>query len=447
MDYRWLEFVWIIDHAIGSRLRFPRDFFPHGKRCIACSGGIDSVCLTLAAAARFPMQQLVILHYNHGTRGQETDEDERFVRQLAKDLGIDFFSEKRSGGATTEEALRRARYNFFSQTMAQLGSPCLLLAHQADDVIETMLMRLARGSAEIAAPKYCQPFADGTYRLRPLMHIFKQEVVDLFSKNQIPWREDSSNSKDEYLRNRIRKSLAQLDHIFEGRDWKRGFLLSHRHLEEDAACLQQMAETLCTDPLKLDLQNVSQPAIIRRAIQFWLHDYAPHRHCFEQIFDAVSQNYPAKVSIDGQTFIAVGQRILRKISKPMNDLKMNFQNWQSGVLYLPTGHKLTREIVSFSLESMDWETLNGTVAYVDGQHCGKISVRTWQHGDRYRPINAPTKSLKKLFSEKKIPVHRRSILPVLCDESGAIIWVPHLPPADFAKVQNNFALRITFSST
>jgi tRNA(Ile)-lysidine synthase len=370
-----------------------------------------------------------------------------FVRQLAGDLGIDFFSEKRFNGTAAEEVLRRARYDFFSRVMGKLGSSHLLLAHQADDVIETMLMRLARGSTEIAAPKYCQPFADGTYRIRPLIPIFKQEIIDLFVENQIPWREDPSNCADEYLRNRIRRLLPQLDSVFGERNWKRGFLLAHRYLEEDVSCLQRMAEALCTDSQKLDLQNVPQRAIIRRAIQFWLRDCPLPRLCFEQILDAVIRNDSAKISIHAQTFIEIDRKILLKRTEHPNFFKIDFRNWQSGTLYLPTGYRLTREIVPFSSRNLLAEELNGSVVYVDNEKCERISMRRWCQGDRYRPINAPTKSLKKLFSEKKIPPDQRHQLPVLCDEKGAIIWIPHLPLADFVKVRNNFALKITFSST
>ncbi|MDR0740854.1 MAG: tRNA lysidine(34) synthetase TilS [Puniceicoccales bacterium] len=447
MEHSWRTFARTVNGEIGQRLEFPPDFFGDKKLCITCSGGVDSVCLSLVTAARFPVGRLAILHYNHNTRDQETDGDEIFVRQLADDLGIDFFSEKRFNGTTAEEVLRKARYDFFSRMMAKLGSPYLLLAHQADDVIETMLMRLARGSTEIAAPKYCQSFADGTYRIRPLIHIFKEEIIDLFVKNQIPWREDSSNCGDEYLRNRLRRLLPKWDSIFGERNWKRGFLLAHRYLDEDAFCLQQMAEALCTDSQKLDLQNVSQTAIIRRAIQFWLRDCPLPRPCFEQILDTVIRNDSAKINIHAQTFIEIDRKILFKRTKYPCFFKIDFQNWQSGTLYLPTGYKLTRAIVPFSPRDLLAEELNSSVVYVNNEKCGRISIRTWYHGDRYRPINAPTKSLKKLFSEKEIPADQRHQLPVLCDEKGAIIWVPHLPPADFVKVQNNFALKITFSST
>jgi tRNA(Ile)-lysidine synthase len=442
----WRKYRQLVENRIGPHLKLP-PAIPTDKLCIACSGGIDSICLTLALAAHFPANSLAILHYNHATRGHETDDDERFVAHLASDLAIDFFTEKYAHKCTTEEALRLARYAFFSRTMARLNSRYLFLAHHADDVIETMLMRLARGSTEIAAPKYCQPFADGTFHVRPLIAVFKREIIDLFAENHIPWREDPSNGEGEYLRNRIRKFLPQLDPVFTERNWKRGFLLSHRYLEEDTLSLNQMAEALCTDPQKLDLQNVPYAAIIRRAIQFWLRDCTPTRPCFEQIFNAVVQNDSAKISVTPQITVAIDQKILSKKTKCVDALDINFRNWYFGEIYLPTGHRLSREIVPFSAQNLLATDLNDATVYVDDEKCDKISIRTWRHGDRYRPINAPTKSLKKLFAEKKIPADQRSKLPVLCDKWGDIFWIPHLPPADFVSVQNNHALRITFSST
>jgi tRNA(Ile)-lysidine synthetase-like protein len=447
VDYVWQEFVQIVDREIGARLSIPPAIFPNDRLCIACSGGIDSVCLVLALAAKFPGDRLAILHYNHNTRGQETDDDARFVTHLAGALGVEIFTEKRSGGPVSEGALREARYTFFSRKMAEIGSKFLFLAHHADDVIETMLMRLARGSSEIAAPKYCQPSRDGTHRVRPLIPIFKQEIIDIFTKNHIPWREDFSNRSEDYLRNRIRKITPLLGPIFRERDWKAGFLLAHRYLTEDASCLNQMAENLCSNPKKLDLQTATHPAIIRRAIQCWLNDSPPTRPCFEQIFKAVSQNYPTKISVNPKIFVEIKGKILHKITKVSNFFEINFKYWQWGTLYLPTGHKLTRTITPFPEQNFPSNAPNFTTIYINGENNTKIFIRTRLPGDQYRPINAPTKSLKKLFSEKKIPAHQRQTLPVLCDQNGSIIWVPHLPPANALKVQKNYALRITFSST
>jgi tRNA(Ile)-lysidine synthetase-like protein len=443
----WQEFVRIVDREIGARLSVFPVISSDERLCIACSGGVDSVCLTLALAAKFSENRLVILHYNHNTRGQETDDDARFVSHLASTLGVAFFTEKRFEGPASEGALREARYTFFSRIMAEIGSKFLFLAHHADDVVETMLMRLARGSTEIAAPKYCQPRRDGTCLLRPLITVFKQEIIDIFIKNRIPWREDSSNRSEGHLRNRIRKIIPLLGPIFRERDWKSGFLLAHRYLTEDASCLNQMAENLCSNPQKLDLQTVAHTAIIRRAIQCWLDDSPPTRPCFERILKAVTQNHPAKISVNSEIFVEIKGKVLHKTTKFSNFFEINFKYWQWGTVYLPTGHKLTRTITPFPPQNFPGEDLNSSVIYINGEKNTKFFIRTRLPGDQYRPINAPTKSLKKLLSEKKIPAHQRSTLPVLCDESGSIIWVPHLPPADALKVRKNYALRITFSWT
>ncbi|MDR2806859.1 MAG: tRNA lysidine(34) synthetase TilS [Puniceicoccales bacterium] len=444
----WSRFSQCIDHRFGNRLKFPEGIYSEKKIAIACSGGMDSVALVLAAAAKFPSQQLAILHYNHNTRGRETDEDEAFVKQLAEALTIDFFSEKRPQGNTKEEVLRTARYKFFSQVMRKLGSYTLLLAHHGDDIIETMLMRLARGSSEIAAPKFCQPFVEGIRRVRPLIYIFKGEIRDVFIENQIPWCEDPSNCSTNYLRNRIRQIIPQFDIIFGERHWKRGFLLAHHHLEEDTYCLNQIAKSLGRDPEKLDLRDVTHSAIIRRAIQRWLGNMTPMRHNLETICEAIIQNRSIKVSVTPEISIYLKQKILYRVLRSKHTPKINFSNWQFGILYLPTGYKLTRERVPFSLPlDVSRERLNVSEVYVNEEILTAIALRSRHPGDHYRPINSPTKSLKKLFSEKKIPIDRRSELPVLCDEKGSIFWVPHLPPAHFVKVENNFALKITFSST
>jgi tRNA(Ile)-lysidine synthetase-like protein len=241
--------------------------------------------------------------------------------------------------------------------------------------------------------------------------------------------------------------LPQWDQIFGKRSWRKGFLLAHTYLAEDTAGLNQMAEALCADPQKLALHNVSQPTLLRRAIQFWLRDCSLSRSCFEQILGAVLKNSTAVISLDHQTTIKVEQGILQRRQKVKNVPKISFKNWQNGELYLPTGYKLTREIVPFSPEQISLEPLNTSTVYVDERQCSSILLRPWQPGDRYKPINAPQKSLKKLFSEKKIPEPIRHQLPVLCDAQGNIFWVPGLPPADFVKVQKDFALRIIFSST
>ncbi len=232
------------------------------KFSLACSGGIDSIFLLLIISSIVDKNNLLILHFNHNTRGIETDKDEEFVRSISNELSIKFFSEKRKLCKYTEESLRNDRYSFFNKIMKKVHSKYLLTAHHANDIIETIIMRLARGSSEIAAPKFFQKFNDHHYRIRPLLQVTKKEIIHFFKKNNIPWREDGSNLDQTYLRNRIRKTVKDYDQIFCDRNWENGFILSHRYLEEDSDCLDSLAKNYYTDDDVLDLNNVKYNAII-----------------------------------------------------------------------------------------------------------------------------------------------------------------------------------------
>ena len=117
---------------------------------LAVSGGIDSVVMVyLFAQVRDNFRlTLAIAHFNHSLRGEESDADEDFVKDLAKALGMPFFSEKwaSSERGNWEERAREARYSFLNKTRKQLGYDWIATAHHADDQAETLLMRLVEGS-------------------------------------------------------------------------------------------------------------------------------------------------------------------------------------------------------------------------------------------------------------------------------------------------------------
>lgn len=442
-----------------SKLLWPDIDFLEKKLCIACSGGVDSIFLTLILAGKFSTKQLVILHYNHTTRGVENEDDELFVREFAQNLGIAFLTEKRKDIPYTEASLRESRYQFFRKIMRQFDTPYLFTAHHANDVIETMLMRLARGSSEIAAPKMFQKFPDHI-RIRPLLNIPKRDIITFLTEHQISWREDPSNRNDHYLRNRIRKTLVSFDRVIGKQNWETNFLSSYHYLCEDADCLQQMATAYVHDPKRLDLRSAKFSALIRRAIHLWYPE-ALSKTCFEEIFSAILKNETKTLTVTPTLSIKIDHKILTKIITPKACPPYHFANWSTGTLFLPNGFYLSRTFHRMNkddsegiftnpkkfLQDDNRELLNQNVVFLNPEIAKTVSIRTWENGDAYRPIHAPQKSLKKLFCEKKIPAPLRRQLPVLCDVQGNILWVPGLPLADHAKIHGNFALKITFSST
>ena len=138
-----------------------RERIGNSKRIyIACSGGADSVFLTLFFSTDELRDRLTVLHFNHRLRGDESDQDERFVEELCTNLGLAFLSAswERSDedGSVSEELARDARMGFFSKSIGEhIVDSVILTGHHADDVVETLLMRISRGSGlqGICAPR------------------------------------------------------------------------------------------------------------------------------------------------------------------------------------------------------------------------------------------------------------------------------------------------------
>ena len=186
-----------------------RGFAARGPWAVAFSGGTDSLGLLLLLWGHWPerRRQLVALHFNHRLRGRAADADERFCRRVCAALGVRMrvgHWRRRRRGASEEEA-RVARFDFFDRAMHRDRAQALWLGHHQNDIAETMLMRLARGSgtAGLAAPRPVQSVG-GRVRLRPLLTLQKAAITAALREADGVWREDRSNAGGGFFRNRIR---------------------------------------------------------------------------------------------------------------------------------------------------------------------------------------------------------------------------------------------------
>ena len=448
MSLSWLEYSQKIFEHFRQKIDIPIPISEE-KCAVACSGGIDSVFLTLYLYRYLDSRHLVILHYNHNTRNFENTIEEQFVQNIADNLGIDMISRKREEtGHDNEDNLRKQRFDFFEQTAKQLSIKYLFLAHHADDILETMLMRLAYGSSEIAAPKPIHKTASGLFLLRPMLNVQKKEVIQIFQRYNIPWQEDSSNTCQDYLRNRIRNLLKNFDQIFLNRNWKSGFLASYRQLIDDNNFIQSHVDQYSFTSDTLNLNGQKSPAILRRLIPKWLAKHQLTKSSLEKLIFKIIHNEKTTVDINSDLYLTFCNENLKiHCKKTKNFTKYTFNQWVFGDIFLPTGAKLSRQLVD--LDDLDLSLKS------DHQQCvfitpkfHSISIRTYNDGDRYLPIHSThTKKLKNLFSERHIDPNLRKQLPVLCNQEEKILWVPNLPPAEIAKVENKVGIKITFSST
>jgi tRNA(Ile)-lysidine synthase len=175
---------------------------PAGRYVIAVSGGVDSIAL-LHILSRQPGVQLTVAHYDHGIR-PDSFVDRKLVQLTAKEYGLPFvYHQGRLGPRTSEAMAREARYRFLHQVRMASGAQAIITAHHQDDVLETALLNMMRGTG----PRGLHALRSTDVVLRPLLHVPKHGLQHYAERSDLTWREDATNSDDRYLRNYIRHRI------------------------------------------------------------------------------------------------------------------------------------------------------------------------------------------------------------------------------------------------
>jgi tRNA(Ile)-lysidine synthase len=292
---------------------------------VAFSGGADSLALLLVLWAEGPGRwgrDFVAMHFDHRLRGRESSADARFCRDVCRALGVRLVAGSwdrggRRRAAVGEAEARAARHKFFAREMGRRRIRLLWLGHQQDDIAETMLMRLARGSGTggLAAPRPVQPQADGRVHLRPLLTLRKDAIKAALRAAGATWREDASNASDDFFRNRVRRSIIPAWAKAAGRDVRAAAALTRERLEEDDTALEcwldELAPVERKRTLRLDRLAGRPLALWRRALHRWLLAVRPDtdlsRQGFEQLLAAVRRGRDTRFSL-GTSGFAVVQR-------------------------------------------------------------------------------------------------------------------------------------------
>lgn len=197
-------------------MKINRSILPSGRIGLAVSGGADSVALafllTKGGKKKNAAKRFVVLHVDHGLR-TESREEYRFVRNLAKRLGIPFKGThahvSRARGESLEMAARRVRLAFFANCMQKLGLEAIATGHHMDDVAETFLMRIRRASGPEGLAGIKETSSVGSVRfVRPLLGCRDRELKDYLRKYGEEWREDASNGDISIERNKVRHRVV-----------------------------------------------------------------------------------------------------------------------------------------------------------------------------------------------------------------------------------------------
>lgn len=370
--------------------------------CVACSAGLDSTVLleVLVQLGYTPK----ILHINYQLRGEDSEKDELFVRDLAKkyDLEIEVIhcpKEITKGkGINLQEAARNFRHAHFQQFIQENSANRVLLAHHQDDQIETFFLQLLRGSGIFGLGGM---HSERNGIIRPFLNLRKEELLDFALENKLQWREDRSNQENKYKRNQFRNQI--IPQLVE----------SNPNLIESIRTIQEVfreEQQLIHLNLQERLQRWQKSFVI--SYDEWDHLTFEERiivcNQFDWAYWMIERIQELKES-----------KLSSKIDKsPVFRTKDGF-SWNSNF------EELTHW--EFKIEEVEFlpDTFTKWEAYFD-QSLSKNSLKKGfsSKTDFIYPIGISGKSnVHKLLKDKGIPEQWRSSYPVFWS-GGQIVWIP-----------------------
>ncbi len=403
---------------------------------VGVSGGADSVCLV--HVLRELGFKPGLAHVNHGWRGQESDEDARFVEDLAKKLDLVFFerrSETDSSPGNLEAAARTDRHAFFQEIIEREGFAKLALGHSADDRVETFLHHLLRGSGTRGLVSM-RPVSGNI--VRPLINTTREEIENYLTEMNQTWQHDRTNEDTRFARNRIRHvvlpeltsafnprlrdSLSRTIDILEAEDdWLEGTVREwlESRASGDGGALVVDFDDLQSKPIAF-VRRVLRASLARAGLS--MQDIGFDH--VENIRSLLESGKSGRV-IELPGPITVERNFEQLVFRPKDSVPGDYEYELPipGEVHIPEFDT----IFQAHLRSPDALKPKQEGAFVDGESLGPcVKIRNWKNGDFYNPIGRRASKLKELFQTERIPQRKRRQWPVFVAESS-IVWVASFP--------------------
>jgi tRNA(Ile)-lysidine synthase len=464
------------DHVLRY-IRQQRLLCAGNRLAVAVSGGADSVALlrVLLDLRNDLGIVLAVAHFNHGLRGEQSQADEAFVAELAKELTLEFFvgrGDVRDHALTRklslEAAGRKMRYRWLAQLSAEQRFDTIATAHTLDDLAETVLLKFLRGAGTRGLAGIYPVLEFGTTRvIRPLLNVSRAEVETYLESLGQQWREDETNLDRRFTRNRVRHDLLPLlEHEFNP---------NIRGLLSDAAELSRAEEDYWQGLVRRELTHRLDPVQGTQVEQCFSAASRPASF-YSGPASAGCTCSSGRLLLDGLSALPLAlQRRLLKAFADNCGLTLDFDHVEK-LLHsalgdlpkaeLPSGWTAERQGIYLQLQAIepapesppDYEymlpvpgevriaelNLKVRALIVAAQFVHEIptatllnaaligpqlTVRNWRPGDRFWPAHSRSEEkLKRLFAEKRIPAGQRPTWPVILHDAE-IVWVRGFPAA------------------
>lgn len=406
---------------------------------VACSGGPDSMALlymlyTLKKALDI---EVVCAQVNHNTGRAGQAEEQAFVKNYCRNHNLVFegLTIDDYGDDNFHNEARTKRYNYFGKIVKKYNAKFLFTAHHGDDLTETILMRIVRGSTLRGYSGFSKIVDMGEYKIvRPLIEVDKNAILDYNKKNKVPFVQDSSNSKDVYTRNRFRKYIVpqfkKEDKKVNAKFYKFSKILLEYNEYIDKQMKKELNKVYPQNVLNIEKFLELDHVIAMKVIYYMLEQKYQddlmlitdhHVELLYQLICSKRANITIHLPNNIKAIKSYNTLVLTEEQMKNNEYEIEIIKYVN----LPNGKNI--EVVDRS------KLTDNNICRLDSSEvCLPLHVRSRKNGDKiYIKGMLGSKKLKDIFIDEKIPQNERDLWPVVVDSKENIVWVPGLKKSKF----------------
>lgn len=426
------------------------------RTLLAVSGGIDSVVLLqLFHIAGFDVG---IAHCNFGLRGEDSDGDAQFVKDLSEKYGVDIYTKKfetkmfaRQQAVSTQMAARDLRYAWFEEIRSQNGYDWIATAHHANDSIETMLLNLTRGTGLTGL--HGVPVKNGRI-IRPLLFAAREEIWKYLNEQKLVWREDRSNASVDYKRNRIRHQVIpvlkdinpSLESTFQStaERLRAADVLLQTFLEKSTQELISSSE----DYFKIAIDQLIEGVEPEYRLWFILKNYG---FTYLQAQQIVGASYGSSGKIfESPTHEVLKDRdyfVIKTKSVQQPDIELLISG-EPKTYFLGSGSVLKVENLERTAE-VDLKNGSGILLVDKDLLTFPLVLRNWKAGELIRPygMGGKRKKISDLLIDAKKNLYQKQRVQVIVNGRSEVIWIVGLRTDHIFQISDKTRniLKITWS--
>lgn len=406
---------------------------------VGCSAGPDSMALIdmlLRIREKYSLN-LIVAHVNHNLRKQSVQEEE-YLRNYCEKKKVMFecMMITEYGDDNFHNEARNIRYDFFEKVVYKYHANYLMTAHHGDDLVETVLMRITRGSNLNGYSGFKKIVDKGKYKIvRPLLSYTKQELEDYDKKNHIMYYIDDSNAKDKYTRNRYRKYvlpfLKEEDCNIHLKYLKFSTVLNEANQFIEHERDKALKKVINNNILKIDIFKELDSFIQKEILYYMMNDFYQDdlilindKH-IELLLNLIYSNRAnAFVNLPNEVIATktYQELELKKVTTEITTYEVELSKY----VLLPN-HHVIEEVADLVGSG------NDTCRLLSSEINLPLTVRTRKFGDRMSIKGNGTKKIKDIFIDKKVSSSERDLWPVVVDSKGVVVWLPGLKKSKYDK--------------